>query len=444
MRRILQPLSHQIHNSVRIFAIVIALIVTTVTIGIPVYAVEIDPYAQFTTETDSWTNWPKGPELWGTTACLIDSDTGSVLYGKGALAERYPASITKVMTAILVLERCNMEDIVTMTETGLADAYGDSSNVNPKLGEQFTVEQCLQMLLIKSANDIATQLAEYTAGSVEAFTQLMNEKALSLGCVSTHFNNASGLEDENHYTTAYDMCFIMREALKYDKFREIIAMPDVEIPATLFSDARYYDTHVYLRQQWNVYYYEPCIGGKTGYTDQAMSTLVCAAQADGRTLIGCVMGAPDTGTNAEDMVDLFNYGFTEFNGVDLSRGPDMFTDPSQVVATPEPGATQAPVQQTDPAQSTQTAVAASPAASAQAAVTATPSPDETEVPAAITTTDQKLENSKSGTAEKRSGPVKTIVYVILICILAVIILLLVLVQINITRRRKRSKRNRRR
>ncbi len=227
----MEPIRQRTLKKRRIFSVLLTWILIFSLAALPVYA-EVDPWGEYTIETNSWKNWPEGPAIWGTTACMIDSETGSVLYGKGAMAERYPASITKVMTALLVLQYCNLDDIVTMTETGLADAYGDSSNINPKLGEQFTVEQCLQMLLIKSANDVAAQLAEFTCGSVAAFTDLMNQTAASLGCTNTHFNNASGLEDPNHYTSALDMCYIMREALKYDKFREIIAMPEVVIPAT--------------------------------------------------------------------------------------------------------------------------------------------------------------------------------------------------------------------
>jgi len=331
---------HQIITKFRRFFIILTAVCLTLGSAFTVKA-EVDPYADYPTESDSWENWPIGPDLWGRAACLMDMDTGAVLFAKGGQEAMYPASITKVMTAIIVMDNCDPNGIVTMTETGLADAYAESSNIQPVLGEQFTVDQCLQMLLVKSANDIASQLAEYTAGSVAAFADMLNYEAEMLGCVNTHFTNASGLEDDNHYTCAYDMCLIMREALRYKKFCEIIAMPDIVIPATEYSDTRIYEGHVYLRQEGD-YYYDGCLGGKTGYTDISQSTLVCAAERNGRTLIGTVMGAPDTGTNAWDMIALFDYGFTYFNDVDLTRGYQMFA-PLTEAPQPEPQ-TGAPVE----------------------------------------------------------------------------------------------------
>lgn len=273
---------------------------------------EVDTNATFSVDSDYWDYWPSSAEISGKTACLMDADTGTILYSKGLDAQRFPASITKVMTALVVVENCNLDDQVTMTETGMADAYAGSSNSNPTLGEVFTVEDCLKMLLIKSANDIASQLAEHTAGSVAAFAQMMNEKAVSLGCTNTNFTNASGLEDENHYTSARDMALIMQAAIQNETIRNIMAMGECEIPATNCSQARYYSSHVLLMQEDSSFYYEGCLGGKTGYTDISQSTLVCYAQRNGMTLIGVVMGAPETESNASDMITLFNYGFDNF------------------------------------------------------------------------------------------------------------------------------------
>ena len=387
---------------------------------------EVEIGAEFDTESNEWPNWPEGPSLWGNTACLMDAETGSVLYAKGAWAERYPASITKVMTAIIVLDNCALDEVVTMTETGLADAYAESSNCNPVLGEQFTVEQCLQMLLIKSANDIASQLAEYTAGSVAGFAELMNEKAAQLGCLNTHFTNASGLEDDNHYTSAYDMCLIMREAIQYDKILEIMQLPAVVIPETEFSGERYYETHVYLRQEGNPYYYDGCLGGKTGYTDISRSTLVSAAHRNGFTLVGVVMDAPDTGTNAEDMVSLFNYGYTYFNEVDRSRGQEMFMEE----ATPEPTPAASPEISVSPSVTEEAGVTES-----ETKITSVP-----ETPAAITTSQPKEEIPAATSTEQAENRTRSLFSIILICVLVAAIVILVILQIRANRIRKQNRR----
>ena len=305
----------------RIISIGIMLL-SLVALSVPAKAA-VDLNAVFSVESDGWEKWPQAPEVQGDTAVVIDADTGAVLYSKGMDAARFPASITKVMTALLVLENCDLNGQVTMTETGMADAYSGSSNCLPQLGEVFTVEQCLQMILIKSANDVATQMAEYIAGSVQNFADMMNARAAQLGCINTHFSNANGLENDEHYTCAYDMALIMREALKYDKFREIIAMLDVTIPSTNLSGARYYETHVQMIVPGNPCYYESCIGGKTGYTDISRCTLVTCAEKDGVSLITVIMGHPDWNVICLESSALYDYAFQNFYRVDMSNGYEM-------------------------------------------------------------------------------------------------------------------------
>lgn len=274
----------------------------------------------FAVDTDSWENWPQAPALLGVTGCLLDVNSGAILYAKGMDVERFPASITKVMTAILVVENADLNAEVTFTETGLADAYGGSSNINPQLGEVFTMDQMLQMLLVKSANDVATQIAESMSGSVAAFADLMNQRAAEIGCTNTHFANANGLEDDNHYTTAHDMALILRTAIQYDRIREIMAAQSIEIPATNLSGSRYYATHLLMLTPDSEYYYEGAKGGKTGYTPISGCTLVMYATRGDRTLVGVVMGGGDSNLICTDMADLFDYGFNNFSLVDMTSG----------------------------------------------------------------------------------------------------------------------------
>ena len=263
--------------------------------------------------TNHYTNWPQMTDISEDSAVLMDADSGAVLYSLDRDIKRFPASITKIMTCLLTLENADMTDTVTMTETGMEAAYGGSSNIQPVLGEQFTVEQCLYMLMLKSANDIAAQLAEYVGGSVDGFVGMMNARAAKLGCTGTHFHNPNGLPDEEHYTTAYDMALIMQECLKNASFRKIISTVTYTVPATnKTASARTYQNHCKLIVSGDTESYYPyCIGGKTGYTDAALRTLVGAAEKDGMTLIAVTMHGP-TNQDFKDMAALFNYGFSNF------------------------------------------------------------------------------------------------------------------------------------
>ena len=214
---------------------VLAMILVICTAARPAMAA-VDPAASFQVDSNSWQQWPQAADIQAKTGVVMEAETGAVLYAKGMDAQRYPASLTKIMTALLLVENCGMDQQITMTETGLSEAYPGSSNCSPVLGEVFTAEQCLQMILIKSANDVATQTAEYMGGSVQGFADMMNDRAAKLGCVSTHFTNASGLESTvDHYTSAHDLALITREAIKNDKFRETFGTRYVTIPATNLS-----------------------------------------------------------------------------------------------------------------------------------------------------------------------------------------------------------------
>ncbi len=296
-----------------------------VTIASPVFA-EVDTGAVFQVESDSWEFYSQAPGISAATGVLIDADTGAVLYAKGMDEQRYPASITKIMTALLVLQNCSLDAQVTMTETGLADAYDGSANINSFVGEVFTVDQCLQMLLVKSANDVATQLAEFVSGSVSAFVDLMNQTAVSLGCTNTHFVNANGLENEQHYTSAHDMALIMNAALQYPRFREILGMTGIAIDSLSGSETRFYLTHNEMIVPDSQYYYEGCLGGKTGYTDVSLCTLASVAERDGMTLIGVVMGSTGTEQSFVDMTALFNYGYSTFQKVEGTWGYAVISD----------------------------------------------------------------------------------------------------------------------
>ena len=274
---------------------------------LPVTALASDPL------TNHIDGWPQMEDINELTAVVIDADNGGILYSLDRDTPRHPASVTKIMTCLLVLEKTSMTDQVTMGQEALDVAIAGNSNINPILGETFSVEDCLYMLMLKSANDVAVQLAVQVAGSVDSFCAMMNERAAAIGCTGTHFVNPNGLPDPNHVTTAYDIALIMRECLKNPTFRKIIATKSYTVPATnMTAEPRYYENHNRLIDDTGEYYYPYCIGGKTGYTDAAMRTLVAAAEKDGRTLIAVTMGGADR-SDFTDMVKLFEYGFNNFS-----------------------------------------------------------------------------------------------------------------------------------
>jgi D-alanyl-D-alanine carboxypeptidase len=274
--------------------------------------------------------WPQMSEIEARSAIVMDADTGAILYSKLIDDKRYPASITKIMTCLLALENSSMDDIVTFTEEGIKEAYAGSSNCVPVLGEEFTMEQALNIMMLKSANDMATQIGVQIGGSVEGFTQMMNERAVQLGCTGTHFNNSNGLPDENHYSTAHDFALIMQECIKNDDFRRITSTAVVTIPPTnKTSTERIYQNHCALVVPNDSRYYEYCIGGKTGYTDSAWRTLVSAAEKDGRRLV-CVTMKCATKQDFPDTVALFEYGFNNFSVQEVNRTVDGYKEMGRV------------------------------------------------------------------------------------------------------------------
>ena len=170
---------------------------------------------------DAAVSWPENASIQADGGIVIEADTGTVLYGKNIHETYYPASITKILTALIVLEHCDLDEIVTFSHDAVYNVEEGSSSAGIDEGDELTVRDCLYALLLASANESANALAEHVSGSREAFAELMNEKAESLGCQDSHFANPSGLNDENHYTSAYDMALITRAAIENPTFVEI-------------------------------------------------------------------------------------------------------------------------------------------------------------------------------------------------------------------------------
>lgn len=288
--------------------------------GIPVMAAEVNNGTTYPVSTNAIANWPQGPDTYSETVVLMDADTGAILYNKGMDEKRYPASITKIMTALLALEHSSLDEEVTFTEECLADQTSDSGNLGMKVGEILTMRQCLMALMIRSANDVATQIAVHVAGSVSAFADMMNQRAQELGCVNTHFVNASGMPDENHYTTAHDMALIFQQAIKNQDFLDIIGTQSFTIePTNMNPESRVLNTHHALLSAAAPEHYDGCFGGKTGVTEASKNTLVSGATRDGMTLIAVAMRA-DAGQVCQDHISMFDYGFNNFRKVEVPGG----------------------------------------------------------------------------------------------------------------------------
>ena len=258
-------------------------------------------------------SWPQAPEIAEETGILMEATTGQVLFDKEMDEIRYPASTTKIMTALLILE--NVKDLsqtVTFTDVITPDLAPGNSTINAQVGEQLTVEECLYGIMLASANEVCTQMAVYVAGSVENFVSMMNKRAAELGCENTHFVNANGLPDPNHYTTAHDLARILTAAIQNEDFCRISGSASYTIPPTNMTPySRNLENSNALIKEGE-YHYEGVMAGKTGHTEAAKNTLVTAASRDGMTLV-CVVLRSDGENRFIDTVSLFDYGFNNFH-----------------------------------------------------------------------------------------------------------------------------------
>ncbi len=252
-------------------------------------------------------------------AILVEVSTGRILYEKNSTKQLYPASTTKILTAILVLENCNLDEKVTVRETALNNIPSGYVTCNLQIGEQLTINDLLYALMIPSANDAAYVLAEHVGGSVEGFSAMMNDKARALGCKTTHFVNPNGIHDDSHYSTAYDLYLIADYAMKNETFRKIVATTEYTLPATEkypSEDRVLKTTNELLNENSRNYYYKNAIGIKTGYTSKAGNCLVAGAHRDGLEFIAVVLNGGTTKENLNsryvDSKKLFNYAYDNF------------------------------------------------------------------------------------------------------------------------------------
>ncbi len=257
-------------------------------------------------------------------AVLMEMNTGEVLYEKNMNERLYPASITKILTAILVLENC--PDLNTKTRASkraIESVTSGYTTADIKVGESFTIEELLEVMMLRSANEAANILAEYVSGSIEDFSILMNEKAKEIGAKDSNFLNANGMHNENHYSTAHDMAIIEKYCMQNEEYRRISSLTSCSLPNTSYYDGEprvFKNTHAFLIKD-SPYYYEYAISGKTGFTTPAKNCLVTCANKDDLELISVVLHAEGSvdGVSARysDTKKLLDYGYDKFKASDF-------------------------------------------------------------------------------------------------------------------------------
>lgn len=297
----------------------------SLTICLSVGAITFSTPVRVMADKSNTVSWPVGPELYGEAACLIEASTGTVLYEKNSHNRMYPASITKILTALVTIENCELDEEVYFSEECVNSLSYDDANMAMQAGEILPVEDCLYGLMLKSANEVATALGEHVSGSTEEFAKLMTERAKEAGALDSNFMNANGLHNDNHYITAYDMCMITRAAVSNPVFLTISGTTGYTISASNYKDPfEIYNRHKMLFSG-SGFYYEGILGGKTGFTDQAGTTLVTYAQRDGMTLIAVVLHS--NGYNVyNDTALLFDYGFDNFHLVNAANNEHRFEE----------------------------------------------------------------------------------------------------------------------
>lgn len=260
-------------------------------------------------------DWPDNISVQADGAILMDADTGTILWGQNIHNQYFPASITKVMTALLVIENCRLDDTVTFSHDAVFNVESGSSNAGINEGDQLSVKDCLYALLLKSANESANALAEHVAGSREAFADMMNARAKELGCTNTHFANPSGLNNPEHYTSPYDMALIARAAFNNPIFEEIDSTTYYKLPPNSINKEglAIYPGHKMMRKG-SPYYYPEIVGGKTGYTTLAGNTLITCAEKNGMKLITVILKG-STPQYWADTRNLLEFGFNNFTSL---------------------------------------------------------------------------------------------------------------------------------
>ena len=292
------------------------------------YKAEAEERKQLPVESNQILNWPAGPEIGAEAAILMEVNSGTVLYSKNIHAKLYPASITKILTALIVAENCDMNEMVTFSSEAIHSInWREDANLGINAGDSITMEQCLYGLLVGSANEVAYAMAEHICGpgNVEGFSEMMNQKAKELGCTDSNFITPNGIHDENHYTSAHDMALIAQAFFSNEMLSKMSCTTSYHVPQTSTQPRE--DMIVWAKSKLlpgKEYEYEYLVGTKTGYTDDARQTLVSCAEKNGMKLV-CVILKEESPAQFTDTIELFNYGFDNFYAAPVAENDTNYS-----------------------------------------------------------------------------------------------------------------------
>ncbi len=275
------------------------------------------------------------PSVSSDAAVLIETTTSKVLYDKNANAKMEPASITKIMTAILTIENSNLNDMVTVPLEAVSHIPEGYSIAELLPNEQLTVDQLLQLLMVYSANDAANVLAFHMDGSIEQFANRMNAKMQELGIQNSHFTNPSGMHDENHYSTAYDIALLMQYCIKNPTFKKYASLKSCKIAATNLSSERTFTNTNPMLNPESSYYYEPLVATKTGFTTPAQYCLASYAIDNDISMVCVLLHSAISKNRFSDTKQLFSYGAEQFSFQEIAKKGDVVTQITVQNATPD-------------------------------------------------------------------------------------------------------------
>ena len=273
-------------------------------------------------------------------AYVAEPITGKVIYEKNAHEKMYPASTTKILTALVVMEKCEMNETAMVSKHALDIVPNGYSNANLKEGESHTIKDLLYALMLPSANEAANVLAEHVSGSVEKFAELCNSRAKELGCENLHFLNANGMHDENHYCTAYDLYLIAKECQKHEEFNEIVKTKDYTLPSTKIYPGKRTIRNTNELLFPGTYYYSYCNGIKTGHTTPAGECLVASSSYNNMDLISVVLGGKTVNSQGQndrfsDTKKLFEFTYDNYQIKEIAKQGDVIANITVGKATEE-------------------------------------------------------------------------------------------------------------
>ena len=314
----------KLKTSILSFGILVTFLISSFSVSavkvVQLPAEEVNSVYNQGVDSNQLKGWPQGPQIYSEAGIVMDADSGAVLYAKNIDSPHYPASITKILTGLVAIENNELTDIVTIAKEDYNFLKKGDNHIGLKENEQITMEDALHGTLLASGNEVAHAVASNTEGGYDHFIELMNDKAKKLGCKNSNFVNSHGLHDDAHYTTARDMALIASAAFHNEIFMKISGTLEYTIPTTnVTNETRNIAQHHKMMFNWSKRYNEYCVGGKTGYTDDALNTLVTFVSRDGVNLVAVILRAHGSGNNYRDTQVMLDYAFENFKKVPITR-----------------------------------------------------------------------------------------------------------------------------